>query len=388
MNWRASLMLGLFLLLSACGGLVEVTIEYPTGASAAGSPTRASGTLPFGPSASPQSTQTTTAPAIAGITETPPDLPATQPDLPTATVCGPSSKWVPYTVQPGDTLFDIGLRTDTSVQQLQAANCLANTTIRAGQQLFVPYIPTPTFTPTPTPWPTTTADPEGILSPDGKRYALNSGLVFDREQARMGVVSAESSPWLRFWRWTADSRYAIFIRLNQYGNGQTLVFDVPSWQTLFVTSGCASPTAPCLEYPKALHPSAPRLLLADGRLVILPAFQPLDLLAPWRSGSMLVTEAAWSPGGGHLVFVAGPSDQSVYALYFALGDGAQVRQLVGSLQGVFRTLSWAADGQTALVVTSTHLYTVEVATGQVVVATPTPVFTATPTLTPSPTAGP
>jgi Tol biopolymer transport system component len=125
--------------------------------------------------------------------------------------------------------------------------------------------------------------------------------------------------------------------------------------------------------------------MADGRLAALPAFQPIDLLASWRSAGMAVTEAAWSPNGGYLVFIAGTSEAGS-ALYFAQGDGTQVRQSVPSLEGALRSMVWAPDGQTAVVVTSTHVYTLEVATGQVVDVTPTPAGTGA--ATPSPTAIP
>jgi hypothetical protein len=396
MNWRSSLMLGLSLLLSACGGLFEIDFERPTGTATPPGLTRAVGTMPFDTSVTPGMTTTLTLPAVAAISETP--SVASPPPTDTATVCGPPSRWVRYTVQPGDTLFELGLHTNVSVQELQVANCLSATTIRVGQQLFLPYIPTPTFTPTLTPLPTPTLDPSAVWSPDGKRYATASGAVVDTERGRVATVNGDASPWLRFWRWTAEGRYAIFIRLNQYGNGQTIVFDIQAWQTILTTSGCAAPTSPCLEFPKALHPSTPRFLMADGRLVTLPLYQPLDLLAAWRPGTLTVAEAAWSPNGGYLLFVAGTGEPSGAALsgaalsgaalYFAQGDGTLVRQPSAPLQGTFRALAWASDGQTATVVTSTHLYTLEAATGLVTAVTPTPTATATPSATLTPGATP
>lgn len=48
-----------------------------------------------------------------------------------------------YTVQRGDTLSSLAQRTGTSWQQIQAANCLASTTIFTGQRLYLPSVPAP-----------------------------------------------------------------------------------------------------------------------------------------------------------------------------------------------------------------------------------------------------
>jgi hypothetical protein len=64
----------------------------------------------------------------------------------TVTVCVLRADWVPYIVQPGDTLFRISLRARVTVGELQAANCLLGTNIYYGQVLVVPpgtTIPTP-----------------------------------------------------------------------------------------------------------------------------------------------------------------------------------------------------------------------------------------------------
>jgi LysM repeat protein len=64
--------------------------------------------------------------------------------------CGAPAGWVVYTVQPGDTLFRIGLLYRVSVSQLQQANCLgASSAIFSGQRLRVPNVATSTATFTP-----------------------------------------------------------------------------------------------------------------------------------------------------------------------------------------------------------------------------------------------
>ena len=65
--------------------------------------------------------------------------------------CGPPPGWVYYTVQKGDTLFRISLMVGASITELQFANCrVGQTDIRAGQRLYVPFVPASAMTPTPT----------------------------------------------------------------------------------------------------------------------------------------------------------------------------------------------------------------------------------------------
>jgi LysM repeat protein len=81
--------------------------------------------------------------------------------------CQPYPGWVYYTVQPGDTLYQISLMFGTSVSELKFANCLASDLINVGQRLYVPNRPVirtpvpiiPTFTALPsfTPPPANTA---------------------------------------------------------------------------------------------------------------------------------------------------------------------------------------------------------------------------------------
>jgi LysM repeat protein len=81
--------------------------------------------------------------------------------------CGsPPAGWVLYTVQPGDTLYHIGLAHGVTVAQLQSANCLASTTIRSGQTLYVPNVPTVTVWSTRTATSTEELEPSATFSPE------------------------------------------------------------------------------------------------------------------------------------------------------------------------------------------------------------------------------
>ncbi len=105
------------------------------------------------------------------------------PAVPTQTPipCGPPRTWVIYIVQPGDTLYHLGQAFGVPYTDIQHANCMASSTLRTGQRLYVPpwatRTPSPTFpgivipsdTPTGTPTeteisvpPTDTGTPTGV----------------------------------------------------------------------------------------------------------------------------------------------------------------------------------------------------------------------------------
>lgn len=104
--------------------------------------------------------QTTEIPATPTDTPIPP--PPTSTDTPTIIVvtatsppevdrCPPPQNWVSYTVQAGDTLNTLAIRTNISIFDLQQANCLASSIIQPGQEIHLPFIPpSPTDTVTPT----------------------------------------------------------------------------------------------------------------------------------------------------------------------------------------------------------------------------------------------
>jgi LysM repeat protein len=75
------------------------------------------------------------------------------PPVPTRTPvpCGAPSGWIHYTVLRGDTLYSLAQYYQVTVQQLQQANCMGNSTILyTGRQIYVPPMPTRTPSPTPT----------------------------------------------------------------------------------------------------------------------------------------------------------------------------------------------------------------------------------------------
>ncbi|KAA3663652.1 MAG: LysM peptidoglycan-binding domain-containing protein [Chloroflexi bacterium] len=63
------------------------------------------------------------------------------PSIEITSCSGPPSDWVKYTVQLGDTLFQLSRDLGVSIPQLQEANCLSGSIIVAGNLLYVPEIP-------------------------------------------------------------------------------------------------------------------------------------------------------------------------------------------------------------------------------------------------------
>lgn len=100
---------------------------------------------------------------------------ATVPQPPTAVLpsCIPRVDWKQYVVLPGDTLFRIAERGNTTVAELTTGNCIDDPSlITAGQILYVPNdVATVTPRPTQTPEPTATLRPDERL----EAYAILSG---------------------------------------------------------------------------------------------------------------------------------------------------------------------------------------------------------------------
>jgi LysM repeat protein len=92
----------------------------------------------------------------------PPDFFAT----PTSARCGPPAGWVRYTVQFGDTLWNLSYRLGVSMEAIKQGNCLYGYTLRLGQPLYLPSIP-PTLTPTTPPIHTLTPTITGTPTPTG-----------------------------------------------------------------------------------------------------------------------------------------------------------------------------------------------------------------------------
>lgn len=84
-----------------------------------------------------------------------PTLSSSPSPTPTLTkTCQKRTDWPVYIVRSGDTLFSLSNRIGVSINLLQQANCMGNSTVlRRGQALYVPRLPAPPVLPTWTPYP-------------------------------------------------------------------------------------------------------------------------------------------------------------------------------------------------------------------------------------------
>jgi hypothetical protein len=215
----------------------------------------------------------------------------------------------------------------------------------------------------------TPPDSQEAWSPNGERYAIvesGCGIVVDTVQERVLAVPIATGP--GFWRWTMDSRFAIFRYRNAKGNSMTYVFDAVTWE-YERTSGCPSVGAGflqtwayCGDYPIALAPNSARFLMENGGIVNLPGLEAVRLQVNWDVDQHLLG-AEWSPEGDWLAFVTGSYQSSGGTLYLAQGDGGEIRQVVSIEK--YNSLQWAADGTSVAVETESSRYVVEVATMQV-----------------------
>ena len=118
-----------------------------------------------------------------------------QPTSP-APSCTPRNDWPVYTVEAGDTLYSIADRSDTTVDTLQAANCLADpNTIGVGQSLRVPKQPEPRE-PAATPEPAATQQPffQGTPTPVTPAATGNVEFAFAIQQVNGQFTATESLP--------------------------------------------------------------------------------------------------------------------------------------------------------------------------------------------------
>ncbi len=94
-----------------------------------------------------------------------------------------TSKVIIYTVQPGDTLYRIAQRYDTTAESISVLNRLSSTALSVGQRLTIPQ-----YTET-----VVTADRANIRSGPGANYSIITSVV---KTARLPVVATEPG-WLR-----------------------------------------------------------------------------------------------------------------------------------------------------------------------------------------------
>lgn len=117
-----------------------------------------------------------------------PGLTPTQP-LPTPTFpsllypgCPPPEGWLPYWVESGDSIYELALRTGTSVYVLREGNCMEAEEVQPGRIIYLP----PSFFITPTPVPITCGPP-----PDWVKYIIRPEDTLWNLSRRLGVSVEE-----------------------------------------------------------------------------------------------------------------------------------------------------------------------------------------------------
>ncbi len=142
--------------------------------------------LPSTPTPAPATPSPTSEPGAATPTGTPapvgtavPQPPATATLPPPPTACLPPPGWLPYVVQPGDTLDILAAQTSSTALAIAAANCLAAPTLIPESILYIPKLPaslTPTLTASPQGTPTPSLTPAPCGPPPGWIiYIVKSG---------------------------------------------------------------------------------------------------------------------------------------------------------------------------------------------------------------------
>jgi len=157
---------GIFLAITEAGTSVAVaTSPPPTGPAPqpTAQPTLLAATAIASQTHTPTLTQTWTAAPTLIPTSTPFTSEATLTLTPalafTSTPCLPPPNWALYTVQRGDTLFELSRRAGQSVDAIRLANCLVDLSLKTGQKIYLPRLE-PTATLVVIAQPTETATPE------------------------------------------------------------------------------------------------------------------------------------------------------------------------------------------------------------------------------------
>ncbi len=208
---------------------------------------------------------------------------------------------------------------------------------------------------------------EAVWSPDGKKYGIavrGCGVVVNLEQRQ--TLSQPIASYASFWGWTADSRFAIFRYHHAHNQAFIYVFDLATTE-FKRTSGCSLIQAgsliawdACGDYPIALAPNAPYLLLENGNLLKLPDFRQKQFFKSPSSNSTQISLASWSPDGAYLGFV----DNWEGILYLARGDGTQL-EAITTLEGYAQVLQWATDSLSLMVETHHSHYILDVTSREV-----------------------
>jgi LysM repeat protein len=173
---------------------------------------------------SPTLTRTPRPTETSGIRPTPTGT-LTPPAFVTPFGCVQTQGWQTYIVRQGDTLSSIARAVGSSVQALQAANCLSDiNNIFAGMPLLVPYLP-PFMPVEPNPFPPVTLPidpnlyPEGCTDTNAQITNLRPGQLVSGIFSVMGTATLPDD----FWYYKIEVRPGYASVYNFYSRSETAV---------------------------------------------------------------------------------------------------------------------------------------------------------------------
>ncbi len=167
---------------------------------------------------------------------------------PTRLGCQVASGWQPYRIQPGDTIFSIGLRYGLTVDEIMSGNCLTDTRIEAGATLYVPPVtplpidtfqallttvfdpPGPTSTPAATG--TQTATDGACTDPDSVIISPKVGQIIT---GKISIVGTARIPSFSFYKieirqeGTSQVYANLYIGSQQVTEGTLATLDTMTW---------------------------------------------------------------------------------------------------------------------------------------------------------------
>lgn len=328
------LLLIALLVLSGCFGrggpqpTTSPTVTFPVATTATPAP----------PTATSPPPQPTSPPATA--------VP-TSPPAPTKTPCGPPAGWVAYTVRVGDTLYSLAKRTNTTVPQIQRANCLNSTVILSGQPLYLPFSPpTPTIAATavpptkpPAPPPTGPGTRAGELAiqpfagPVGTEHTAVLGNFIPEERVTVELVHLETEEAVYTTDVTVDaegSGFVTFVTQPQYPTGPYTLHargETGTWASTDMAIEAGTPEPPPAQpslsvTPYAGPPGTRYMLQLTG---FVPNTRVTLRLTHNQSGKTIMdlTTTVDASGSDTLEFVSLPDDpRGIYTVVARGPDGA------------------------------------------------------------------
>jgi hypothetical protein len=169
--------------------------------------------------------------------------------------------------------------------------------------------------------------------------------------------------------WSADSRYAVFLSGDQYGNTATIVFDTSQWGFAGLSerpplkSEICGMAGWCRHHPIAIAPTTARIVLADGTLAVLNN-SSVNVNVLTTTDKTNVFAAAWSPGEEYLAFVAYDHERMTQSVYLLDEGSGQVYWIMDTEYPPPKSFIWNSDKQVVFE-TKDELHTMDAVTREV-----------------------